>query len=252
VTTPDQVARRPFLTAEWRYLVMLNYEIPPAVLEPLVPQHTVLDLFEGRALASIVGFRFLNTRVLGVPVPFHRDFDEVNLRFYVKRPMPDGSARRGVVFVRELVPRAAIAYTARLFYNEPYTAVPMHSRVPSTLLSSPGRLLYGWLAHAQHQQVSVTAVGEPQPLVPGSESEFIAEHYWGYTRQRDGSTVEYQVAHPSWRVWPGAAPSFEADVCGLYGAAFEAPLSVPPRSMFVAEGSKVTVYRPTRLPLVRP
>ncbi len=231
---------------------MLNYEIPPAVLEPLVPQHTVLDLFEGRALASIVGFRFLNTRVLGVPVPFHRDFDEVNLRFYVRRPMPDGSARRGVVFVRELVPRAAIAYTARLFYNEPYTAVPMHSRVPSTLIASPGRLLYGWFAHAQHQQVSVTAVGEPQPLVPGSESEFIAEHYWGYTRQRDGSTVEYQVAHPSWRVWPGAAPSFEADVHGLYGAAFDAPLSRPPRSMFVAEGSEVTVYRPTRLPVVRP
>ena len=227
---------------------MLNYEIPLAVLEPLVPKHTVLDLFEGRALASMVGFRFLNTRVLGVPVPFHRDFDEVNLRFYVKRPMPDGSTRRGVVFVRELVPRAAIAYTARLLYNEPYAAVPMHSRVPPTLLSSPGRLMYGWFSNAQHQQVSAIAVGTPQPLVPGSEPEFIAEHYWGYTPQRDGSTVEYQVAHPSWRVWPASDPSFDADVRGLYGAAFEAPLSVPPRSMFVAEGSPVTVYRPTRLP----
>ena len=226
---------------------MLNYEIPSAVLEPLVPKHTVLDLFEGRALASMVGFRFLNTRVLGVPVPFHRDFDEVNLRFYVKRPMPDGSTRRGVVSVRELVPRAAIAYTARLLYNEPYTAVPMHSRVPPTLRSSPGRLMYGWFGNAQHQQLSVTALGAPQPLVSGSEPEFIAEHYWGYTRQRDGSTVEYQVAHPSWRVWPASDPSFDADVRGLYGAAFAAPLSVPPRSMFVAEGSPVTVYRPTRL-----
>jgi len=247
VTTPDQVARRPFLTAEWRYLVMLNYEIPLAVLEPLVPRHTVLDLFEGRALASIVGFRFLDTRLLGIPVPFHRDFDEVNLRFYVKRPMPDGSARRGAVFVRELVPRAAIAYTARLCYNEPYTAVPMHSRVPPTRMTSPGRLMYGWFGNAQHQQVSATAVGEPQPLVRGSESEFIAEHYWGYTRQRNGSTVEYQVAHPSWRVWEAESPSFEADVRGLYGDAFVQPLSVPPRSMFVAEGSRVAVYRPTRL-----
>ena len=227
---------------------MLNYEIPQAVLEPLVPKHTVLDLFYGRALASIVGFRFLDTRVLGVPVPFHRDFDEVNLRFYVKRPMPDGSERRGTVFVRELVPRAAIAYTARVFYNEPYTALPMHSRVPPVLMSSPGRLMYGWFSNAQHQQVSVTAVGDPEPLMPGSESEFIAEHYWGYTPQRDGSTVEYQVAHPSWRVWQAEAPSFEADVRGLYGAAFEVPLSTPPHSMFVAEGSRVTVYRPTRLP----
>ena len=226
---------------------MLNYEIPSAVLEPLVPKHTVLDLFEGRALASMVGFRFLNTRVLGVPVPFHRDFDEVNLRFYVKRPMPDGSTRRGVVFVRELVPRAAIAYTARLLYNEPYSALPMHSRVPPKLMSSPGRLMYGWFGNAQHQQLSATAIGEPQPLVSGSEPEFIAEHYWGYTPQRDGSTVEYQVAHSSWRVWPASDPSFDADVRGLYGAAFVAPLSVPPRSTFVAEGSPVTVYRPTRL-----
>ena len=227
---------------------MLNYEIPQAVLEPLVPKHTMLDLFEGRALASIVGFRFLNTRVLGIPVPFHRNFDEVNLRFYVKRPMPDGSERRGVVFVRELVPRAAIAYTARLFYNEPYTALPMHSRVPPALMSSPGRLMYGWFDNALHSQVSVTAIGTPRALVAGSEPEFIAEHYWGYTPQRDGSTVEYQVAHPSWRVWQAEAPSFEADVRGLYGAAFVAPLSQPPQSMFVAEGSKVTVYRPTRLP----
>lgn len=226
---------------------MLNYEVPLTVLEPLVPKHTVLDLFEGRALASIVGFRFLDTRVLGIPVPFHRDFDEVNLRFYVKRPMPDGSVRRGVVFVRELVPRAAIAYTARLCYNEPYTALPMHSRVPPALIAAPGRLLYGWFGNAQHQQVSVTALDAPKPLVLGSEAEFIAEHYWGYTPQRDGSTVEYQVAHPSWRVWQASDPSFNADVRGLYGDAFVAPLSALPCSMFVAAGSKVTVYRPTHL-----
>ncbi len=227
---------------------MLNYEIPPAVLAPLVPKHTVLDLFERRALASIVGFRFLNTRVLGIPIPLHRDFDEVNLRFYVKREMADGSVRRGVVFVRELVPRKAIAYTARLLYNEPYQAVPMHSRVPPRLLPSPGRLMYGWFSHGQHSQVSATTVGAPLPLVSGSEPEFIAEHYWGYTPQRDGSTVEYQVAHPSWRVWQAEEPLFSADVGGLYGAPFEAPLAAPPRSMFVAEGSKVTVYRPTHLP----
>lgn len=226
---------------------MLNYEIPAAVLAPLAPKHTVLDLYEGRAIASIVGFRFLDTRLLGVPVPFHRDFDEVNLRFYVKRVMPDGTARRGVVFVRELVPRAAIAYTARVCYNEPYVAVPMHSRVPPTLMASPGRLMYGWFGNQRHQQVSVTATGAPRPLVPGSEPEFIAEHYWGYTAQRDGSTVEYQVAHPSWRVWHAESPSLDADVRGLYGDAFVAPLSGPPRSMFVAEGSRVTVYRPTRL-----
>lgn len=226
---------------------MLNYEVPSSVLAPLVPKHTVLDLFAGRALASIVGFRFLNTRVLGVPIPFHRDFDEVNLRFYVKREMPDGAVRRGVVFVRELVPRRAIAFTARLLYNEPYDAVPMHSRVPPRLIASPGRVFYGWLSGERHSQVSVTTVGLPAALAAGSEAEFIAEHYWGYTRQRDGSTVEYQVAHPSWRVWQAEEPSFNADVRGLYGAEFERPLMAAPQSAFVAEGSNVTVYRPTHL-----
>lgn len=226
---------------------MLNYEIPPEVLSPLVPKHTVLDLFEGRALASIVAFRFLDTRVLGIPVPFHRHFDEVNLRFYVKREMTDGSVRRAAVFIRELVPRRAIAFTARLFYNEPYQTVPMHSRVPPALMTSPGRLMYGWFSHGKHSHASATTVGSPLPLERGSEAEFIAEHYWGYTSQRDGSTVEYQVAHPSWRVWQATAPSFDANVSDLYGNAFAAPLAAPPRSMFVAEGSRVTVYRPTHL-----
>jgi uncharacterized protein len=241
-------ARRPFLAAEWRYLVMLNYEVPPAALAPLVPAGTALDLWEGRALASVVGFRFLRTRVLGVPVPFHRDFDEVNLRFYVRHVAPSGEARRGVTFVRELVPRAAIALVARLAYNEPYRAVPMRSAAPAGLTDAPGRLAYGWRTGAGWQEVAATAAGRPAPAAPGSEAEFVTEHYWGYTRQRDGGTVEYEVAHPTWRVWEAEAPSLVADVAGLYGAAFVPALAARPRSAFVAEGSPVTVYRPRRLP----
>ena len=33
---------------------------------------------------SLVGFMFKNTRLLNIPIPFHTDFEEVNLRFYVK------------------------------------------------------------------------------------------------------------------------------------------------------------------------
>ena len=154
-------ARRAFLSAEWRHLVMLNYEVPPAVLRPLVPAGTALDLWEGRALVSVVGFRFLRTRVLGVPVPFHRDFDEVNLRFYVRHVAPSGEARRGVTFVRELVPRAAIALVARLAYNEPYRAVPMRSDAPNGPTEAPGRVSYGWRTAAGWQAVAATAAGRP-------------------------------------------------------------------------------------------
>jgi uncharacterized protein YqjF (DUF2071 family) len=244
-------SRRPFLSAEWRYLVMLNYEVPPAVLQPLVPAGTTLDLWDGRALVSVVGFRFLRTRVLGVPVPLHRDFDEVNLRFYVRHEPGDGTVRRGVTFVRELVPRAAIARVARLAYNEPYDAVPMRSTVPSAVVESPGRLAYEWTlggdAPTAWQRVAATPVGAPALPHPGAEATFIAEHYWGYTRQRDGGTVEYEVAHPSWRVWAVEEPELRADVARLYGAAFVAALSAPPASAFVAEGSPVVVYRPRRL-----
>ncbi len=245
---------RAFLTAEWRHLLMLTWEVPPAVLQPLVPAGTVLDLWEGRALASVVGFRFLRTRVLGVPVPWHRDFDEVNLRFYVRREMPDGRVRRGVTFVRELVPRAAIAWVARLAYHEPYLAVPMRSTTPRDAVAPPERVAYEWRTArgARWQRVAATAVGAPHVPPPEAEASFVTEHYWGYTRQRDGGTVEYEVAHPRWRVWAAEAPELSADVAALYGPAFVAALAGPPLSAFVADGSPIVVYRPRRLARARP
>lgn len=226
---------------------MLNYEVDSAMLRPLVPRGTELDLFQGCALASVVGFRFLRTRLLGAPVPFHRDFDEVNLRFYVRRVPPNGDARRGVVFVRELVPRAAIACTARLVYNEPYLALPMRSTTPVSPSDAPGSIAYEWRMKSRWESVSATAAGAPAIPSPDSEATFITEHYWGYTRQRDGSTVEYEVAHPPWRVWDAEAPALVADVPALYGASFAAALAQVPRSSYIAEGSEVTVFRPRKI-----
>ena len=246
-------ARRkaPFLTAHWRYLVMLNYEVPDAVLTPLVPRGTELDRWQGRALVSVVGFRFLHTRVMGIPIPFHRNFDEVNLRFYVRRVPAAGEVRRGVAFVRELVPRRAIARVARAAYNEPYLALPMRSQAPNAPTDAPGALRYAWRRRTstgrQWEHVGVSAAGRPEVPAPDSEAAFITEHYWGYTRQRDGGTVEYEVRHPPWRVWAGGQPQLRAEVATLYGPDFERPLRAAPRSAFVAEGSPVTVWRPCRL-----
>jgi hypothetical protein len=155
--------------------------------------------------------------------------------------------RRGVAFVRELVPRAAIALVARLAYNEPYLAVPMRSRTPAVPVESPGRLVYEWRTGGRWQRVAAGTSGVPTLPSPDSEAAFIAEHYWGYTRQRDGGTVEYEVRHPAWRVWPAESPELDVDVAGLYGHAFTRALAGPPTSAFVAEGSPVTVYRPRRL-----
>ena len=231
---------RVFLRAEWRSLLMLNYVVDPAVLRPLVPRGVELDLWQGEALVSMVGFLFLNTRVLGVPVPFHRNFEEVNLRFYVRREAPEGW-RRGVTFVREIVPRRAIAGLARGLYNEPYLACPMRHTV------APGHCEYGWNFQGRWNAMSAEFDGEPVPLGERSPEEFIFEHYWGYTRLRDGSTAEYQVEHPRWRSWAAKNSRLDCDAAALYGPPFAAPLAATPVSAFLAEGSPISVRAGARL-----
>jgi uncharacterized protein YqjF (DUF2071 family) len=233
---------RPFLTARWESLLLLNYDCPAALLEPLVPAGTELDLWHGGHVVSLVGFRFLDTRVRGVAIPGHRDFTEVNLRFYVRRHAPDGDLRRAVVFIREVVPHAAIAWTARLIYNEPYATGSMFEDIRLDERSG-GRLQYEWRVEAETHGLEARADGPASSLVPGSEAEFITEHYWGYTRQRDGSTLEYRVAHPPWQVWDGLDAAYRAPSgARLYGPDFGEILSRAPRSCFVAVGSTVEVY----------
>jgi uncharacterized protein YqjF (DUF2071 family) len=242
-------APRPFLTAAWRYLAMLNYEVDPALLRPLVPAGTELDAWEGLTLASVVGFRFLDTRVLGAPIPFHRDFDEVNLRFYVRRRADEGAWRRGVVFVKEIVPRLAIAAVARACYNEPYVALPMRHRLDMSGAAEgrTGSVAYEWRYAGHWHGLAVETDGAAFPIEPGSEEEFVTEHYWGYTAQRDGGCKEYQVEHPRWNVWRAAAARLDCDVASVYGPGFAAFLAGRPRSAFVADGSAVTVYAGVRI-----
>jgi hypothetical protein len=233
---------KPFLTANWHYLAMLNYVVDPRVLESLVPSGTELDFHEGNTFVSVVGFLFLDTRVLGLPIPLHRDFEEVNLRFYVRRKNVD-DWRRGVVFVRELVPKRAIAFIARSFYGEPYSALPMRHSIER----KQGRVTveYQWQRERRWETLSMTAIGEPASSRQGSHEEFITEHYYGYTALKSGSS-EYRVEHPRWKLWPAESFKFIADIGSLYGRQFVETLSAPPASAFIAEGSAVAVFRKTR------
>jgi uncharacterized protein YqjF (DUF2071 family) len=238
---------RPFLTAEWRNLLMLNYELEADALRPYVPVGTEPDTWQGRTFVSLVAFLFADTRVLGVPIPGHRTFEEVNLRFYVRRRVGE-EVRRAVVFIREIVPRVAIATVARLMYNEPYVALPMrHSFGPHRKDGIPDTVEYRWKVGRAWTTVAGTAGPSGQIPNAGSHEEFITEHYWGYTRQRDGGTVEYRVAHPRWRVWPVESRLVATDLSSLYGTAFSSLLNAAPTSAFIADGSAVSVYMPKRL-----
>ena len=237
-----------FLTARWNYLLMLNYEVDPTALRPFVPQGTELDQFEGTTYLSVVGFLFRDTKVKGFSVPFHRNFEEVNLRFYVRRN-EGGDVRRGVVFVREFVPRWAIAFVARLVYEESYTSSPMRHTVtlPEESPNGTGKLCYRWRYPTGWNSISADFTGAPTAATPGSHEEFITEHYWGYCAKRRGITFEYQVEHPRWRVWNAHNAALHCDAAAVYGAGFVEALSRPPVSAFIADGSEVAVYQGIQL-----
>ncbi len=237
-----------FLTAEWRRLAMLNYEVDPGVLRPFVPHGVELGAWNGRHFVSVVGFQFLKTRVLGLPIPFHRDFEEINLRFYVRRRAEDGW-RRGVVFIKEIAPRWAIAAVARAVYNENYVARRMRHRIAldNGTIAPNGSVEYSWRDFGAWHSVRAKTEGCASLLVADSEEEFITEHYWGYAAQRDGGSVEYRVEHPRWNVWRTSEAAFECDVKRVYGHRFVECLTAKPASAFVADGSAVVVRRGARI-----
>ena len=216
---------------------MSNYAVDPRLLAPLVPPGTEIDFENGETFLSVVGFLFLDTRLLGLPIPLHRDFEEVNLRFYVRRKSAD-TWRRGVVFVRELVPKRAIATIARTFYGESYLAVPMKHEIEHVDLRV--KVAYSWRRSSKWESLEMSASGEPQSIPAGSHAEFITEHYWGYTCFHGGCS-EYRVEHPRWKIWNAESFELRADVSSLYGERFVETLNAPPRSAFIAEGSPIQV-----------
>ena len=237
-----------FLTAEWRDLVMVSYAVPPAALADLVPPGTELDFTDdGRTFVSLIGFRFLDTRLLGgrVRVPCHVNFPEVNLRFYVRRRDPDepGRWRRGTVFIKEIVPLPAVAAVARLFYGEKYLARPMRVDV------GPDRREFRWRAAGAWNvlRAACDPVEGWRPSAPGSLEEWISEHYFGYSSHR-GATKEYGVEHPRWRVRPAREVAAEVpSAAALYGVELGERLRGVPDHAFVAEGSPVLIRKGVKL-----
>jgi len=262
---------RPVLTARWRDLLLLNFDVPTSVIEPLVPPGTEPDLFEGRAYISVVGFRFHDARLFGVPFPAHTHFDEINLRFYVRRVV-EGETRHGVVFVREIVPRWAVAATANWLYNENYVARPMRSNisVAGNELAPGDTVEYAWSSGSRRAVSLPNRKGSGDgsiSMVPGHDwnrlaarvstplaissagslEYFFVEHYWGYVRGRDGTTREYRVMHAPWRVARVDNVVWACEMSANYQTVLDEYLSVPPVSALVADGSPVQLFRGRRV-----
>ena len=224
---------------------MLNYEADYALLQPFVPRGTELDSFGGKTYVSLVGLRFANTKLFGkVSVPFHTDFDEVNLRIYVRRTEA-GELRRGVVFIREIVPLPAVAFVARAAYGENYISRPMQHSI--VLSAKGGSVEYRWESKRRLFRICGRTSGGPSRAREGSLEQFISEHYWGYARRR-GTSLEYHVQHDSWNVWSAIDAGFEGNGAALYGAGFGSVRARQPDSAFIADGSQVLVHRGEVIP----
>jgi uncharacterized protein len=228
-----------FLTAEWKNLVFLNYVVPPALLQEFVPAGTELDEHDGKTWASVIGFEFNKTCLLGRAVPFHQSFEEVNLRFYVRR-----GSRRGVVFIRELVPKLAVTAIARIVYGERYSCVPMSHRVDRSADSASAE--FRWGKGAGRCSIALKSSHAAYLPAEGSLPQFITEHYWGYA-QRSGRTVEYQVEHPQWEVQDADVPQFNGEAARYYGPEWGEILGRSSDSAFFAQGSAVTVFKGTQI-----
>lgn len=231
-----------FLKAEWRKLLMINYEIDPKILLPFVPANTKLDFYEGKCLMSVVGFNFLNTKIKGIKIPFHVNFEEVNLRFYITHQTYEGKVKRGTSFIKEIVPKVAITFVANTLYKEKYETMPMSHVWKETLDTL--QISYKW---GNGNYISCIAKNELQQLNPNSLEEFITEHYWGYTKISDTQTSEYGVEHPRWQTYAIKDYNLNIDFESVYGRAFAHLKNQTPHSVLLAEGSEIIVRKGQKL-----
>lgn len=216
---------------------MLNYEIKPSLLFPYLPAGTELDFWNNTCYISLVGFMFLDTRIKGISFPYHKNFEEVNLRFYVRYKKND-HWNRGVVFIREIVPKRMVRFVANTFYGERYMYLPMKNSLREN--DDSLEIKYDWLLKKQWNFMKVAFEKASTPAVENSEEEFITEHYFGYTKLTDVTTSEYEVVHTKWQIHKVLSYDLFCDAENMYGKKFKEYFSKP-KSVFMADGSIVEV-----------
>ena len=227
-----------FLKANWENIVMVNYEISPAILEKYLPKGVELDLYNGKAYASLVGFMFKNTKIFNVPIFKLGTFEEINLRFYVSRKVGN-EIKRGVVFINETVPYKVVAWLANALYKEHYTTIPTRHHWDFT--QEHKEIKYEWFVNKKWNSIEVSALKEKKIMVKNSFESFIFEHYYGYTKVDNTSTEEYQISHPSWLINDIQEYEIDCDFENMYGKDFAILDKTSPTSIFLAEGSAIEI-----------
>jgi uncharacterized protein YqjF (DUF2071 family) len=236
-----------FLKAEWKNLALFNYEVDREILEKYLPEGTEIDIWNNKCYISLVGFMFKNTKVLGIKVPFHVDFEEVNLRFYVKR-FENGEWKRGVVFIKEIVPKKAITFIANTLYQEHYETQKMRHEIIES--NNTNTFIYQWKNDKEWNTIELETKNVLTQIETNSEAEFITEHYFGYTKIDQETTFEYEVTHPRWEQYEVLNHRIDFDFEKNYGSDFGFLQTQKPTSVFLAKGSKITVKNKRKLQVI--
>lgn len=228
-----------FLTAEWRNLINITYKTDVNVLKPYLPKGLELDKIDNSAFISLVAFQFLETRVKGIRIPFHVNFPEINLRFYVKN-----KNSRGVVFIREFVPRFMVSLIANKIYNEPYSTADIEAKInKGESISAEYKL------RLNNSEYFIRLKAENNPYTPeeSSSEHFFKEHSCGFGTDHSGNTLVYEVEHPVWKIYPVTECCQNFDFGKIYGKLFSFLNEDKPYKVIFAEGSEIKVFGAEKL-----
>jgi uncharacterized protein YqjF (DUF2071 family) len=226
-----------FLKASWENLIMANYEVEPAILQPYLPNGVELDFYNHKTYVSLVGFMFKKTSLFGVPIPFFGSFEEINLRFYVRK-VEEKKVKKGVVFINETVPFKIVALLANKLYKEHYISIPTKNTID---ISEYKHINYEWKMKDKWNSITVQSETNKYKIEPASIEEYIFERYFGFTKLSPSKTQEYVIHHPKWMTHKILYNNIDCDFGMMYGDAFSNLNNQLPSSILMAEGSQVSV-----------
>ena len=223
-----------FLTARWENLVLITYKVKPDMLLPFIPAGLEPDTINGNGFISLVAFDFFDTKVKGVKIPLHVNFPEINLRVYVKN-----KDKRGVIFIREFVPRFFISLTANKIYNENYKSASIKSHIEKN-----GSVFLSHTLKLKGKEYSINLQADNKPFQPAIDSteHFFKEHEWGFGVNKKGQTLIYRVEHPFWEVLPVRKFEHNFDFGAIYGNEWKSLNSEEPYNITFAKGSEIKVF----------
>jgi uncharacterized protein YqjF (DUF2071 family) len=228
---------RIFLKANWENLIMANYAIDPLLLQPYLPNGVELDFYQNKTYVSLVGFMFKNTSLFGIPIPFFGSFEEINLRFYVRKV--DGrKIKKGVVFINETVPYKIVALLANKLFKEHYISIPTKSSIN---IGANKNIQYDWKSKGKWNSISVYSEAKKYKIEASTIEEFIFERYFGFTKLNESLTQEYQINHPNWMTNKIIRAEVKCDFENMYGKPFASLNDTIPDSILLAEGSSISV-----------